>query len=102
MVWDYAIESSDDALLTALVQVYKQTKGISEKGQHMFKGMYRVQCSRCRFKSKNFHAIIRRHSTIAMLRYISIQRNKAMVECRRIYECINLIKMTDIFTRYPD
>lgn len=42
MVWDYAIENSDDELLTALVQVYKQTKGTSEKGQHMFKGTSNV------------------------------------------------------------
>ena len=50
-MWDYAIESSDDALLTALVQVYKQTKGISEKGQHMFKGIPGGLCSRCQSSS---------------------------------------------------
>ena len=38
MVWDYAIESTDSELLKALVQVYKETKGISEKGRHLFKG----------------------------------------------------------------
>ena len=82
MVWDYAIESSDDALLTALVQVYKQTKGISEIGQHMFKGTVYILV--LAFTLKLYVHTIACDNCSVTVRYRSQQRNKATIECRQI------------------
>jgi hypothetical protein len=37
-VWDYAIDNSDNSLLTTLVKAYRDKKGIADEGQLTFEG----------------------------------------------------------------